>query len=162
VDKPHVIATWRQKDGEDFLEYITRHEWRKHMTAVLLAGKATLEGECKYVVRAEGRTILLHWFFNGDPDLAAQKYVNKDKDVPNVIVRAMLEKHKPKKGGRYSNREEWAKQKASDIACFLAVQHLLEKGIKPTPAGEQVGKLMNLSRQAVLGAWQRLESPAKK
>jgi len=127
------------------------------MTTTLLLGKAILEGECKYIVRSGNkRTLLLHWFFNGDPDAAAQKYVNKNKVVPVSIVRAMLEKHKPKKGSRHSHREEWARQKASDIACFLAVQYLLGKGIKPTPAGEQIGKLMNLSRQAVLGAWKRL------
>jgi hypothetical protein len=143
---------WGPKPGEDFLTYITSPEWRRKMAVVLSFGKLTLHGECKLVVRSGGREFLSRTFFN-NPEAAAAKYVRKDKPVPARIVRAMLEKRKP---GRHTRREEWALQKAGDLACFFAVQHLLDKGKKPTPAGEQVGKLMGLSRQSVIDAWSRI------
>lgn len=147
----------------DFVFDVARKQWRSCL-AIILSYQIG-EGEVRYTVKWEenGRTLLSRVFFNGDPDAIAQKYVAKKRPVPVKIARAMLEKHKLQKGGCHSKREHWAAQRASDIACYLAMEHLLKKGLKETPAGEQVGELMHLSRQAVIGAWRRMKAiPTKK
>lgn len=156
------IATWPEpKPGQSFVDYVTSPEWRRRMAVALIAGKNALVGECRYTVRSEGKTLVSRVFFN-NPEIVAKKYVeqyvdkNKSVPVPALFmraVRAMLKKREP---GRFSRRNEWALQTAWDLACFFAVEHLIKKGSKPTPAGEQVGKLMGLSRQAVIDAWKRI------
>jgi hypothetical protein len=121
---------------DDYVALVTSKEWREKVASGLM-----LEGLSPLAI--------------GDPYAWLEWYASRNKPIPAWVGLAIAHDRKPKKGGRHSRREEQAKQFASDIACYLAMEYLLDKGFKRTPAGELVGKAMGLSRQAVLGGHKR-------
>ena len=142
---------------DDFVSRVTSREWRKFITEIFL-GKAP-----RFVSATSGPVDV--WIpnidpigratFEGDPWLAVKDYVARDEDVPVRLGRILLEQHRPRRG-RYAHPEEEARQRADDLACFFAMEYLVERTkMRPTPAGELVGKRMGLSRQAVTDAWKR-------
>jgi hypothetical protein len=150
--------------AEDFLSLVTSKAWRAELAGLFLGklSSAELEG------RTENEQLVLRWIVNRDPYAGAEYYAKKNSPLlPVSIARAILEDRKRKKGGRHSNSKEWAKQKASDAACFLAMEHLRESdpGLSQTAAGDRVGRLMNLSCPAVVRAWKKemqlLSNPPK-
>jgi hypothetical protein len=86
-----------------------------------------------------------------------EAHVRFEKPLPVALTKALIEdKKKPAKRGRHARSEEIGRQRADDVAIFAALGYLvLEKKMKMTPACEQVGRLMGLTRQAVRKAWER-------
>jgi hypothetical protein len=86
---------------------------------------------------------------------AAKKYVDKEQPVPASIVRAILEEHKPKKGGRHSRLEQWAADKANAYSCYFAMERLfsVEPGMSQTAAATRIGKLRGRAPAAVVRCW---------
>jgi hypothetical protein len=146
---------------EDFLLSITGKQFLERLASFLLCEGDPQELELdKYCSREQ----LSYWFYQayreapqGEPYALAEWYVEQNLFVPGHVVRALLEDRKPKKGGRHTHREQWAQQKASDAACFMAMEHLRksEPNLSQTAAGERVGGLMKLSRAAVVRAWKK-------
>ena len=139
--------------AEGFLSLVTSEAWREELAGLFLGrlSSAELEG------RTENEQLFLRWIVNRDPYAGAEYYARKNGPLPVSIAKAILVDRKRKKGGRHSNPKEWAKQRASDAACFLAMEHLRESHPEwsQTAAGERVGKLMNLSCPAVVRAWKK-------
>jgi len=95
--------------------HVARPGWREEFASLLTEGESLWH--CK------------------DPYTKAESYVAQGKPVPAFLVAAILEDRKPKKIGRHAHAEEKAKQLASDMACFLAVEDLMRNdGLKQTPA----------------------------
>jgi hypothetical protein len=137
---------------------VCSEEWCSHLKTLLLTGKQ-FEAKYKLQVRSGGRTLLLRVFSNEDAHTAAKKYLDKNKLPPLSIVKAMVEEYQPKKGGRHTDPEVWAHDKASEIACYIAMERLLslEPSVSQTSAGERIGKLRGRSGPAVVAAWKKLK-----
>jgi hypothetical protein len=74
----------------------------------------------------------------------------------NIAGELLRERKTPTKRGRHARAEEIGRQRANDMACFVAVEYFVrEKGLRITPACKQVGELMDLTRQSVCDAWER-------
>jgi hypothetical protein len=152
---------------DDFLRCVTSKQWREHLCAFLLceADPDGLEKCCSNELLSRLCFDAYHEAPSGDPTSAAKWYVEKDLLVPPTIVLALLDRDKPHKGGRHTHRKQWAQQRASDVACYLAMKHLFQthQQLSQTAAAELVGRLVGLSPQAVARAWKKhrqvLETP---
>lgn len=79
-------------------------------------------------------------------------------DIPlsTELTKEIVREHNtPAKRGRHGSAKEIGLQRADDMAAFLAVEYLMEQGLRITAACEQVGKLMGLTRQSVREACER-------
>ena len=135
---------------------ITSEAWCDHLAELLLTGKKMAKYRLK--VQSGEQTLLLR----EDPKDVAKEYVDRDKDVPAFIVRAILEDLKPQKGGRHTHPEQWAAEKANAISCYLAMNRLreLEPGLSQTAAAERIGKLRCRSGAAVITCWKHFRDAA--
>ncbi len=116
--------------------------------------------------------LLARWFFRGDLLAGIEYYTSKNRPIPPSIGRAILQEQSrpPRKGGRHSRREQWAKQQASDKTCHMAMEYLLaaEPDLSQTAAAERIAELMsgpdkpNLCYQAVVRAWKKETQDLKK
>jgi hypothetical protein len=139
------------------LARVTSQEWCDRMAKTLQTGKA-LKGIYRLRVRSGGKTLLLRVLSNQSPRASAQNYLDRDKDVPAYIVRAILEP----KGGRHFRLEQWADDVASAISCYLAMERLrtIDPHLSQTAAGERVGKLRGKSCAAVVRCWKKFRDTA--
>lgn len=86
-----------------------------------------------------------------------EAHVRLDIPLPaNIAGELLRERKAPTKRGRHARAGEIGRQRANDMACFVAVEYFVrEKGLRITPACKQVGELMDLTRQSVFDAWER-------
>jgi hypothetical protein len=154
--------------GEDnFLSLVTSKGWREELAALLLhsglaPSKIPFSGIPKIVLEKYGQPDLLErWFFHGDPYAAVEYYDGKGRDVPASIGKAIVKDHKPRKGGRHSLPEQWAKQRSNNLAFFLAMEYLreTEPSLSQKAMGERVRQLLpdlNIgSSEAVIRIWKK-------
>ncbi|HEY2545773.1 MAG TPA: hypothetical protein VGI46_06900 [Candidatus Acidoferrum sp.] len=144
----------------DFLSLITSKQWRDQFAAILLGKKSEAEIEkCAPEYRS-----MVRWFFNKDANAGVEYYVSRGRDVPVAIGKAILEKTKPKKGGRDTSPEGWARKQAKQASCFLAMSWIgaTEPGLSVEGAAKRIAKLMNLyghdgkpAYRVVIWSWKR-------
>jgi len=111
---------------DEFLLAVTG-KWMAHVASFLLMAlePEDLETYCC-------RELISHWFwqtygkvFGSDASTAAEElHPNPKLSVVRPPALMFVRARTPKKGGRHTHREEWARQKASDAACYLAMEHL--------------------------------------
>ena len=137
--------------AETLFDIVTRKEWRARTTEILLGRIIPIPAFANEFVKAFRSAA--EW---GDPYPALRYYTSRQKPLPAWLTEMLIENSKPHKPGRHAHAEERAKQRASDLACFYAVEDLVQnRGLKRTPAEARTAEAMNLSRQAVHDAWKR-------
>jgi hypothetical protein len=124
-------------DDDDYVAKVTSESWRAEITDILDAEMLS-------------------------PTKAMEWLASRGRDTPLSISRMVLNEHEELKRVRPRGRPTGPRptgptprKMADDIACYLAVEWLKMRGVKPTPACVRVGKLMNLSPQTVIDACNR-------
>jgi hypothetical protein len=82
--------------------------------------------------------------------------------IPAQYIPLLLERCGKRSRGRPKQTRQSPEQAVDDRCAYHAVQRLLAKGWSRTKAGEAVGQLMNLSRQAVLDGYNRVRAKTRK
>lgn len=151
---------------DKYLRAVTSLKWREQLALVLL-GKTEKDMPDGWA----------DWAFNGSPYKLAEALADRGRPVPAPVMRAILDDHKPKaggrhRGGRHSRREVWAMEKARSIAAYVAMTQIMEKNPELTApqASKKVAAMMNrsiapgdprsLSSRAVCEAWRKFEKGA--
>jgi hypothetical protein len=94
-------------------------------------------------------------------DATLDRIIEKQKAKGYVAAKyvSLLQKRYEKKIRSRQAGVHTPKQRAIDRCAYELVRRLLDRGWNPTQAATAVGRKMNLTRQAILGAYDRVAWP---
>lgn len=106
----------------------------------------------EYEAHSEERTL----------DSIIERFQRNGRDIPKrlapVIRKHIQKRFEKRKRGRQKGIQT-PEQRAIDFCAYHLVRSLLDRGCNPTRAATAVGRKMHLTRQAVLGAYDRVAWP---